>query len=67
MQGVWVPCLVRELRSDMPLGQENIKQKQHCNKFNTDFKKLSTSKKKKKKEEELVEAFEQGSHTIRSE
>ena len=63
MQGVCVPCLVRELRSDMPLGQKNIKQKQHCNKFNTDFKKWSTSKKKK----ELLEVFEQGGHTVRSE
>ena len=28
---------------------QNIKQKQYCNKFNKDFKKLSTSKKKLKK------------------
>ena len=40
MQGVRVRSLLRELRSHMPRGQENqnIKQKQYCNKFNKDFK-----------------------------
>ena len=40
MQGVWVPSLVRDLRSHMPLRQKksnNIKQEQYCNKFNKDF------------------------------
>jgi len=47
---VWVPSLVKELRSHMPLGQKIKKrkerkkgnrkqQKQYCNKFNKDLKK----------------------------
>ena len=38
-QGVWVQTLVRELRSHMPHDQknQNIKQKQYCNKFYKDF------------------------------
>ena len=41
MQGVRVRSLVREPRSHMPRGQnnQNIKQKQYCNKFNKDLKK----------------------------
>ena len=41
MQGRQVRSLVRELRSHMAHGQENqnIKQKQYCNKFNKDLKK----------------------------
>ena len=40
MQGVWVWSLVRVLRSHMPRDQkhQNMKQKQHYNKFNKDFK-----------------------------
>ena len=36
--GATVPSPVRELRSHMPWGQKNKKQKQYCNKFNKDFK-----------------------------
>ena len=48
MQGAQVQSLVWELRSHMPraLQPKSIKQKWHCNKFNTDFKKQSTLKKK---------------------
>ena len=53
IQGMQVQSLVWELKSHMPRGQknQNIKQKQYCNKFNKHFKKWSTSKKilKKKK------------------
>ena len=47
MQGVWVWSLVRGLRSHTTLRpkNQNLKQKQYCNKFNKDFKKWSTSKK----------------------
>ena len=40
MQGVRAPSLVEELRTHMPHGQknQNIEQKQYCNKFNKDFK-----------------------------
>ena len=40
MQGVRVRSLVGELRSHVPHGQknQNIKQKQYCNKFNIVFK-----------------------------
>ena len=40
MQGAQVRSLVRELRSHIPPGQknQNVKQKQYCNKFNKDFK-----------------------------
>ena len=40
MQEVWVQFLVRELRFHVPHGQknQNIRQKQYCNKFNGDFK-----------------------------
>ena len=49
MQGVWAWFLVGELRSQGPHGQKiKIKQKQYGNKFNKDFKKLSTFLKKKK-------------------
>ena len=49
MQAVRVRSLVGEVRTHMPHGQknQNIKQKQCCNKFNKDFKKWSTLKKKK--------------------
>ena len=48
-QAVWVPSLVGELRSYIPWGQknQNIKQKQYCNKFNQDFKNGPHQKKKK--------------------
>ena len=48
MQGVWVRSLVGELRSHMPLSQknQNIKQKQYCNKFNKNFKNGPHQKKK---------------------
>ena len=50
MQGVWVRSLVRELRSHMPHGKkQNTKQKQYCNKFNKDFKKVRIKKKTNKK------------------
>ena len=50
MQGVWVRSLVRELRSHMPHGKkQNAKQKQYCNKFNKDFKKVRIKNKKQKK------------------
>ena len=44
---VWVRSLVGELRSHMPHGQknQNIKQKQYCNKFNKDFKNCLHKKK----------------------
>ena len=40
MQRMQVPSLVRELRSHTPHGQknQNIKQKQYCNKLSKDFK-----------------------------
>ena len=50
IQGLWVQPLVKDLKSHIPQGQKkpnkqtkkkqqkNIKQKQYCNKFNTDFK-----------------------------
>ena len=38
MQGMPVQSLVKELRSHMPRGQKNRKQKQYSNKFNKDFK-----------------------------
>ena len=52
MQGVQVQSLVGELRSPMPRGQknQNIKQKQYCNKFNKDFKNGPHQKKIYKKE-----------------
>ena len=37
MQGMRVQSLFGELRSHMPCGQKNIKQKQYCNKSNKDF------------------------------
>ena len=45
--GVRVWSLVGELRSHMPRGQknQNIKQKQYCNKFNKDLKKMVHMKK----------------------
>ena len=48
MHGVWVQSLVGELRSHMPRGWKarNIKEKQYCNKFNTDFKNGPHQKKK---------------------
>ena len=49
MQGVQVLSLVRDLRSHMigsPKNQ-NVKQKQYCNKFNKDFKNCPHQKKKK--------------------
>ena len=50
MQRVWVQSPVGELRSHMPCGQknQNIKQKQYCNEFNTDFKNGPHQKKLKK-------------------
>ena len=53
MQGVWVRSLVGELRSHMPHGQknQNIKQKQYCNKFNKDFKNCPHQKKKNLKKQ----------------
>ena len=50
MQGVQVQSLIGELRSHMPCGQknQNIKQKQYCNKFNKDLKKKKRSISKKK-------------------
>ena len=41
----------------MSRGQENIKQKQHCNKFSKDFKNGPHPKKKLKKKKELFPAF----------
>ena len=40
MQGVWIHSLVWELRSPVPCGQknQNVKQKQYCNKFNKELK-----------------------------
>ena len=38
MLGIWVPNLVQDLRSHIPQGQENIKQKQYYNKFNKNLK-----------------------------
>ena len=53
MQGVWVRCLVEELRSQVPRShmlplqkKQNIKQRQYCNKFKKDFKDGSHKKKK---------------------
>ena len=55
MQEVQAQCLVGELRSHMPWGQkknqQNIKQKQYCNKFIKNFKNGQHQKKKKKEEE----------------
>ena len=58
MQGVWVRSLVRELRSRMPHDKKKkketnkqtkkpTKQKQYCNKFNKDFKKVHIKKTQK--------------------
>ena len=47
MQGVRVQSLVGELRSHRPRGQKNQnikKQKQYCDKFNKDFKKIFKKK-----------------------
>ena len=46
MQGVWVQSLAEELGFHMPPGQknQNIKQKQYCNKF-IDFKMVPIKKK----------------------
>ena len=55
MKGVWVRGPGGELRSHMPLSQknQNLKQKQYCNKFNKDFKNgLHLKKKLKKKIQE---------------
>ena len=41
----------------MSRGQENIKQKQHCNKFSKDFKNGPHPKKNIKKKKELFPAF----------
>ena len=49
MQGVRVRSLVGELRSHMPRGQKNIKQKQYCNKFSKDFKNGPPQKNVKRK------------------
>ena len=51
MQGVWVRSPVRELRSHMARDQknQNIKQKQYCNKFNKTFKMVHIKKKNLKK------------------
>ena len=48
LQGVWVQSLVGELRSHMPWGQknQNIKQKQYCNKFNKEVLKMVHIKEK---------------------
>ena len=58
--------MVWELRLHMPPGQknQNIKQKQHCNKFNKDFKKWSTSKKKNLKKKIMVKLFFPGHHSV---
>ena len=68
MQGVQVQSLVTELRSQVTCSQknQNIKQKQHCDKFSRDFlKKWPTLKKKKKKtlktEEKISNIFRGGS------
>ena len=50
MQGIRVLSLVRELGSHVTCGK-NIKQKQHCSKFNKDL------KKKKKNSSESLEAI----------
>ena len=49
MQWVWVQSVVWELRSHVPFGQknQNIKQKQHGNKFNKNLKNGPHQKKKK--------------------
>ena len=51
MQGVWVPSLAGERRAHVPHSQsnQNIWQKQCCNKFNKDLKWFTLKKKKKKK------------------
>ena len=56
MQGMWVQSLVGELKSHMPLlwsKNQNIKQKQYCNKFNKDFKKGPLQKETLKKDREI--------------
>ena len=59
MQGMQVPSLVGELRFHMHFGlwpkkQKNIKQKQYCNKFNTDWKTAHIKKKKNLSEIAIV-------------
>ena len=56
VQGVWVWSLVGELKSHMPCGQknQNIKQKQYCNKFSKDFKNGPHQKKKSKKSHKCI-------------
>ena len=57
MQGVQVQSLVVELRSQVTCSQksQNIKQKQHCDKFSRGFlKKWPTLKKKSLKTEEKI-------------
>ena len=52
-QRMWVRSLVREISSHMPRRQknQNIKQKQYCNKFNKDFKNGPHQKKKSLKKD----------------
>lgn len=44
VQGVWVEFLVRELRSHEAKNLKHKKQKQSCNRFNQDFKKVHAYK-----------------------
>ena len=56
MQEVRVQSLVRELKSHMPHGQ-NIKQKQHGNKFNKHFKNGPHQKNLKKKKNYRTDTY----------
>ena len=55
-QQVWVRCLLGELRFHMRSSQknQNIKQKQYCNKFNKDFKNSPRQKNHKKKHHSIA-------------
>ena len=46
---LWIPGQGTKIQHALGPKNQNIKQKQYCNKFNKDFKKVSTSKNLKKK------------------
>ena len=75
MHGVRFQSLVTELKSNMPHHQkkktqiflkpkQNIKQKQYCDKFNANFKKMVHVKKKSKKENIWGRCTEAGSKGV---
>ena len=53
-----VQFLVEELKSHMHQQNQNIKQKQHCNKFNKDSKTVQGQKNKKLREKRTLKLFQ---------